>query len=167
MSVNKALLLGHLGADPEVRYTDGGQAVANFRMATSESWTDKAGNRQEKTEWHRIVVWGRTAENVGQYLKKGREVFVEGRIETREWTDKDGQKRWSTEIKADRVVFVGGGGGESRESREEAPREAGRGASGGGRAGGYTPPAGYAPPTDRPPAGPGAAPPNDHDDIPF
>ena len=142
MSLNRALLLGHLGADPEVRYTEGGQAVANFRMATSETWTDKAGQKQEKTEWHKIVAWGRTAELVGQYLKKGRQVFVEGRIETREWQDKDGQKRWSTEIKADRVVFVGGkseGDGATSGSQNERPPPA-RGGYSGGRPAAPTPP---------------------------
>ncbi len=88
--VNKAILIGHLGADPEVRFTPSGQAVANFRMATSEAWTDKSGQRQERTEWHRIVVWGKQAELCGKYLKKGRQCYVEGRLQTREWTD----KRW-------------------------------------------------------------------------
>lgn len=107
MSVNKAIIIGRLGADPEVRYTQGGTAVANFNIATDESWTDKDGQRQEKTEWHRIVAWGRTAEICGEHLKKGREVYVEGRIETREWQDKDGQRRRTTEIKAWSVQFIG------------------------------------------------------------
>jgi len=108
MSVNKAILIGRLGSDPEVRYTQSGQAVANFNIATSENWTDKSGQRQEKTEWHRIVAWGRTAELCNQYLKKGRQVFIEGKLQTREWTDQSGQTRRTTEIKADNVTFLGG-----------------------------------------------------------
>ena len=110
-SLNKVMLIGNLGADPEVRYTQSGSAVANFRIATSESWTDKnTGQRQERTEWHRIVVWGRQAEHCGEYLRKGRSVFVEGRIETREWEDREGNKRWTTEVKAQNVTFLGGRG---------------------------------------------------------
>src|SRR5690606_24339351 len=101
MRVNKVILLGRLGVDPEGRFTQGGQAVATFRMATSENWTDRnTGQRQERTEWHRIVVWGRLAELCGEYLRKGRQCFVEGRIQTREWQDKEGQKRYTTEIVA-------------------------------------------------------------------
>src|SRR2546423_927592 len=111
--VNKAMILGRLGADPEVRFTGGGQSVANFRMATNEYWTDKEGNKKERTEWHRIVVWGKQAEAVGKYLKKGREAFVEGRIQTREWVNKEGQKQYTTEVVASHVVFVGGGRGDS------------------------------------------------------
>ena len=106
--VNKAILIGNLGADPEVRFTPGGQAVANFRIATSESWKDKEGNKQEKTEWHRIVVWGKLAELCGEYLKKGRQAYVEGRLQTREWTDKEGKKNYTTEIVANQVTFLGG-----------------------------------------------------------
>ena len=108
--LNKVMLIGNLGKDPEVRYTPGGQAVANFNIATNENWTDKAGQKQERTEWHRIVVWGKQAELCGQYLKKGRECFVEGRIQTREWTNKEGQKQYTTEVVANHVVFVGGRG---------------------------------------------------------
>ena len=107
MSVNKAIIIGRLGADPEVRYTQSGQSVANFNVATDESWTDKSGQKQEKVEWHRIVVWGRQAEHCGEYLRKGREVYIEGRIETREWQDRDGQRRFTTEIKAQNVTFLG------------------------------------------------------------
>ena len=107
MSVNKAIIIGRLGADPEVRYTQSGQSVANFNVATDESWTDKSGQKQEKVEWHRIVVWGRQAEHCGEYLRKGREVYIEGRIETREWQDRDGQSRRTTEIKAQNVTFLG------------------------------------------------------------
>ena len=106
--VNKAILIGNLGADPEVRFTPGGQAVANFRIATSESWKDKEGNKQEKTEWHRIVVWGKLAELCGEYLKKGRQAYVEGRLQTREWTDKEGKKNYTTEVVANQVTFLGG-----------------------------------------------------------
>ena len=111
-SVNKVIVLGNLGRDPELRHTPNGRAVCTLRVATNESWTDQqSGERQERTEWHSIVVWGRQAENCSQYLKKGRSVFVEGRLQTRKWQDKEGQDRWSTEILADRVQFIGGGGG--------------------------------------------------------
>jgi single-strand DNA-binding protein len=113
-SVNKVILIGNLGKDPEVRYTQGGAAVANFSVATNEKWT-KDGQTQEKTEWHRIVVWGKTAENCGQYLKKGRSVYIEGRLQTRKWTDKEGRDQYTTEIVAQFVQFLGskgdGGGG--------------------------------------------------------
>ncbi|MBW2726442.1 MAG: single-stranded DNA-binding protein, partial [Deltaproteobacteria bacterium] len=98
--VNKAILVGNLGRDPELRHTQNGQAVVNFTLATSENWTDKNGERVERTEWHRIVVWGKTGEMCAQYLSKGRTVYVEGRIQTREWEDKDGNKRYTTEINA-------------------------------------------------------------------
>ena len=110
--VNKVILVGNLGKDPEVRYTPGGQAVANFNIATNESWTDKAGQKQERTEWHRIVVWGKAAELCGEYLSKGRQVYIEGKLQTREWTNKEGQKQYSTEVVASPVggvVFLGGG----------------------------------------------------------
>lgn len=108
MSVNKVILLGRLGQDPELKYTPGGAAVCNFSMATTESWTDKSGQKQEKTEWHRIVVWGKLAELCNQYLAKGRQAFVEGRLQTRSWDDKDGSKRYTTEIMANTVQFIGG-----------------------------------------------------------
>ena len=108
--VNKVILVGNLGADPEVRFTPRGQAVANFRIATSENWTDKAGQKQERTEWHRIVVWGKLGELCGEYLAKGRQCFVEGRLQTREWTDKEGKKNYTTEVVASNVVFLGGRG---------------------------------------------------------
>jgi len=103
--MNKVTLVGNLGADPEVRFTPSGTPVANFRMATNESWTGKDGNRQERTEWHRIVVWGKLGETCGKYLSKGRQVLVEGRLQTRSW-DKDGEKRYTTEIVAERVHFL-------------------------------------------------------------
>src|SRR6059036_17944 len=108
--VNKVILVGNLGANPEMRFTQGGQAVANLRLATSERWTDRNGQRQETTEWHRVVVFGKQAEIVGQYLTKGRQVFVEGRIQTRQWQDQQGQKRYTTEIVAQRVQMLGSRG---------------------------------------------------------
>ncbi len=119
-SVNKVTVLGNLGKDPEVRYTPGGQAVANFTIATNESWTDKAtGNKQERTEWHKIVVWGKLAELSGEYLSKGRQVYVEGRLQTREWADKEGKKNYTTEIVAQQVVFLSSG--ERGAGRGKAP----------------------------------------------
>lgn len=111
MSVNKVILVGNLGKDPDVRYTQTGSAVANFSIATSEQWNDRDGKKQERTEWHNIVVWGKSAEHCGQYLSKGRQVFVEGSIRTRSYDDKSGNKRYITEIVAQRVQFLGGGGG--------------------------------------------------------
>ncbi len=120
-SVNKAILIGHLGADPEVRYTPSGTPVANFRIATSESWNDKQGERQERTEWHRIVAWNKTAELVGEYLSKGRQVYVEGRIQTRQWDDRDGNKRYTTEVIANQVTFLGGRGDRTGAGRSDKP----------------------------------------------
>ena len=101
-SVNKVILIGNLGKDPEMRYMPSGDAIANFSVATSENWTDKAsGDRKEATEWHRVVFFGRTAEVVGQYVKKGSKVYVEGRLQTRKWQDKDGQDRYTTEVRGD------------------------------------------------------------------
>ncbi|WPB75561.1 single-stranded DNA-binding protein [Archangium violaceum] len=128
--VNKVILIGNLGADPEVRFTPGGQAVANFRIATSDTWTDKNGQKQERTEWHRIVVWGKLAELCGEYLKKGRQCYVEGRLQTREWTDKENRKNYTTEVVANAVTFLGG--------RDGAGAGSGGGGGGGGRGGGYS-----------------------------
>jgi single-strand DNA-binding protein len=108
MSVNKVILVGRLGRDPETRYTSGGQAVANFSVATDESYKDRNGERQKRTEWHKIVVWGKQAEIAQQYLKKGSLVFIEGRIQSREWQDKEGQKRTSFEIVANNFRMLGG-----------------------------------------------------------
>ncbi len=108
MSVNKVIILGRLGQDPELKYTPGGMAVCNFTLATSESWADKAGQKQERTEWHRVVVWGKLAELCNQYLTKGRQAFIEGSLQTRSWDDKSGQKRYTTEIVAKTVQFIGG-----------------------------------------------------------
>ena len=108
-SVNKVILVGNLGADPETRYMPNGDAVANIRLATTESWKDKAsGEKREMTEWHRVVFYRKLAEIVGQYLKKGSSVYVEGRIRTRKWQDKDGQERYTTEIEANEMQMLGG-----------------------------------------------------------
>src|SRR4051794_26578165 len=124
-SVNKAILVGNLGRDAEMRFTAGGTAVATVSLATTERFTDRDGQKREDTQWHRIVIWGKTAESLQEYLTKGKQIYVEGRIETKEWTNKEGQKVKTTEIKADRVVLLGGGGagagageGRPRQSRE-------------------------------------------------
>lgn len=138
MSVNKVILVGRLGQNPEVRYTPSGAAVANFSIATNESWLDKSGQKQERTEWHRIVVWGKQAENCAQYLSKGRQAYVEGRLQTRQWQDKDGQTKYTTEVHAQTVQFLGGGAGAG------APREGAEAGqdyangNGGGRSAGYS-----------------------------
>jgi len=123
-SVNKVILVGNLGRDAELRYTPGGAAVATLNMATTETWNDKSGQKQEKTEWHRVVFWGKVAESLTEYLTKGKQVYVEGRLETRQWNDKDGNKRYTTEIKGDKIVLLGGGGqrggGMSRGGGEES-----------------------------------------------
>ena len=133
-SVNKVILIGNLGRDPELRYTPGGQAVANFTLATNERFSSKDGEKQERTEWHRIVAWGRTGELCAQYLSKGRSVYLEGRLQTREWEDKEGQKRRTTEIVATTVQFLGGRG------------EGGSGSSGATSEGGFD--SGAPPPPD-------------------
>jgi single-strand DNA-binding protein len=106
-SLNKIMLIGNLGRDPEIRYTQDGSPVATFSMATSENWTDKNGNRQEHTEWHNIVAWSRLADLSKRYLSKGRQVYIEGRIRTREWNDRDGNKRRTTEVIASQIVLLG------------------------------------------------------------
>ena len=127
-SVNKAILVGNLGRDAELRYTPGGAAVATLSLATTEIWNDKSGQRQEKTEWHRIVVWGKQAETLQEYLLKGRQIFVEGRLQTRKWDDRDGNTKYTTEVRADRVVLLGrrddGGGGGPRPERQEQQQQA-------------------------------------------
>src|SRR5215471_9328360 len=126
MSLNKVMLIGNLGKDPEVRFTGGGRAVARFPLATSEVWNDQDGQRQERTEWHNVVVWGKQAETCGQYLSKGRQVFIEGSIRSRQYDDKEGQKRYITEVIAQRVQFLGGGRGEGG-GRGAAPTGGGGG----------------------------------------
>lgn len=124
-SLNRVHLIGNLGRDPELRYTQSGKAVTNFSVATNEKWKDKDGNNQERTEWHNIVAWDRTAENCAQYLHKGSSVFIEGKLQTREW-EKDGQRRFTTEIVANQVTFLGGkGDGES--SQHSAPSDSNQG----------------------------------------
>jgi single-strand DNA-binding protein len=114
-SLNKVMLIGRLGADPELRYTPSGSAVANFRMATTEQWTTKEGEKQERTEWHKIVAWRKLGETCGEYLHKGSLVYIEGSLQTRDWEDRDGNKRWTTEIVAYRMQML---------DRKEEPREA-------------------------------------------
>jgi len=116
-SVNKVILIGNLGRDPELRHTTSGTPVANFTMATTDRWTDPAGERKEKTEWHRIVCWGKQAEISGEYLRKGKQVYIEGSLQTREWTDRDGNKRYTTEVRCQRMQMLG-----SRSDRETEPR---------------------------------------------
>jgi len=148
-SLNRVMLLGHLGKDPEVRYTSSGRAVATFTLATSQRWRDQDGTDQERTEWHRIVAWGRLGEICGEYLSKGKQVFLEGRIQSRDWEDQDGNKRTTVEIVANDIIMVGSSG--MPQSRpDEAPRKplgAGTGKAGAS--------------TDRVP------PPPPEDDIPF
>ena len=142
--VNKVILVGRLGADPDMRYTPSGQGVCELRVATSESWNDKNGQRQERTEWHRVVVWGKRAEICSKYLAKGRQVYIEGRIQTRNYDDKEGNKRYITEVIANDVQFLGGGreGGGDRAKADEAPPPpsdgefGGYGGGGGGGGGG-------------------------------
>ncbi len=111
-SVNKVILVGNLGRDAELRYTPGGAPVATLNLATTEVWNDKtSGQKQEKTAWHRIVLWGKSAESLSEYLTKGKQIFVEGRLQTRKWQDKDGNDKYTTEIRADRITLLGGGGG--------------------------------------------------------
>jgi len=153
--VNKVILIGNLGKDPEVRYTQGGQAVANLRIATSRSWTDKqSGQRKEETEWHDVEVWGKQAEQCGEYLAKGRQVYVEGRLKTDKWQDKQtGQERSRVKVVADSVRFLGGRGGAGA-GRGHGPEE-------GPPSGGFEEP---------PDAGPGQVPNGQGggpDDIPF
>jgi single-strand DNA-binding protein len=145
------MILGNLGQDPELRNTQSGKAVATLRVATTDTWNDANGQRQERTEWHTVVVWGRAAENCKQYLAKGRAVFVEGRLQTRKWQDKEGHDRYSTEIVADRVQFVGGGGGAGSGGGGGGGRGRGSESDAGGDTGGYS--------------GGGAPPPED--EIPF
>lgn len=142
-SVNKAILVGRLGADPEVTQTSTGTPVCNLSVATNENWTDKSGQKQERTEWHRVVVFGRQAENCGRYLEKGRQVYLEGRIQTRKWQDRDNNTKYTTEIVAQIVQFLSGG-------------------SSGGGGGGYDSPP---PPDDDFAGGTGGG--FDDDEIPF
>ena len=134
MSVNKAILIGNLGKDPEVRFTNNGKAVARFPIATSEVWTDADGNRQERTEWHNIVAWDRLAEICNQYLTKGKLIYIEGALQTREWDDQEGNKRKTTEVRARDMVMLSGGAGDSAGGgqRRAVAAEGSTGNSGGG-----------------------------------
>ena len=138
-SVNKVIILGNLGRDPETRYTTGGDAVTNLNIATSEQWKDKNGEKQERTEWHRVVLFGRQAEIAGEYLKKGRSVYVEGRLQTRKYTDKDGVEKYSTEIVGDRMQLLGSGrdasGGDTDFGSPGGPAPRRDSGAGGGAAG--------------------------------
>lgn len=164
--INKVILVGNLGADPEVRYSASGTAIANLRLATSESWTDKqSGERQERTEWHRVTLFGRLAEVAGEYLKKGRQVYIEGSLRTDKYTDKSGVEKYSTDIVASDMQMLGGpGGGEGGGSggfQRERP-QGGQRAQGGGNYG--NPSRGGAAPAPSAPAGSGGF---EDDDIPF
>ncbi len=154
--VNKVILIGNLGSDPEVRYTPNGAPVANFSLATSESWNDRnTGERQERTEWHRLVLWSKLAEIAGQYLKKGAKIYVEGRLQTRSWDDQSGQKRYMTEVVVNDMQML--------DSR-------GEGGGNGGRDTGYNPPGDPSGGQNVGPASQPAAPPSpggDDDDLPF
>lgn len=151
-SVNKAILIGNLGRDPEVRYMPNGDAVCNFSIATTDSWKDKNGQKQERTEWHNIVIYRRLAEVAGEYLKKGRSVYIEGRIQSRKYTGKDGVERTAYEIIADQMQMLGGRDSGGGGSYQQQPEE-------------HTPPAPPAPPTR--PQQPQQPAPQPEDDIPF
>ncbi len=174
-SVNKVILIGNLGKDPETRYAPSGDAICNITLATTDNWRDKAtGEKREATEWHRVVFFGKLAEIAGQYLRKGSQVYVEGSLRTRKWQDKDGQDRYTTEIRADEMKMLGsrqGMGGSDAPARSEGGYGGGGGAgrdsgaySGGGYGGGA--PAPSAPPAPKKPAGGGGFGDFD-DDIPF
>lgn len=120
-SVNKVILVGNLGRDAELKYTTGGAAVCTLSLATTEVWNDKNDQRQEKTEWHRVVVWGKQAESLQEYLTKGKQIYIEGKLQTRKWEDKDGNEKYTTEVRADRITLLGG------------PRDGSSGGSRGGR----------------------------------
>ena len=165
--VNKVILIGNLGSDPEVRYTPDGVPVANFNLATTESWNDRnTGERQERTEWHRLVLWSKLAEIAGQYLKKGSKIYVEGKLQTRSWDDQSGQKRYTTEIRVFEMQMLdsrgeGGGGGGGRDAGYNAG-----GGGGGGRDAGYNAVGQNAGPAAQPDSAP-PPPGSDDDDLPF
>ncbi len=135
---NRVILLGHLGRDPEMRYQPSGGAIATLNLATSETYKDREGNRQERTEWHRVVFFGRPAEIAGEYLRKGSMAYVEGRLQTRKWTDKEGQERYTTEVVGDRLQLVGGRSGGGANLDEDGPR--GSAGAGSGRSNREMPP---------------------------
>jgi single-strand DNA-binding protein len=153
--LNKVMLIGNLGADPEIRYTAGGAAVANVRLATADSWRDKdSGETQERTEWHRVVFFGRLAEIVEQYVKKGSQLYIEGRLQTRKWQDKEGNEKSTTEIVASEMQMLGGRGGAGGGGSAGGPERSGAGGSGGQR-------------NDSAPRGQAEPPMDFDDDIPF
>jgi single-strand DNA-binding protein len=153
--LNRVMLIGNLGQDPELRFTTGGQAVLNLRIATNESYMNRDGERQDRTEWHSVIIWGKRGEGLNKVLSKGKQIFVEGRLQTRSWDDKQGNKRYTTEVVATEVVLLGGGSG----------RGAGAGTGGGGGGRSYEDQPGGGPPdgsgSERPPDIQG------DDDIPF
>jgi single-strand DNA-binding protein len=139
-SVNKVILVGNLGRDAELRYTPGGAPVATLNLAPTEVWNDKtSGQKQEKTEWHRIVLWGKSAESLSEYLTKGKQIYVEGRLQTRKWQDKEGHDKYTTEIRGDRIVLLGGGGGGGGMAGGGRPQQRGAGAGAGAPSGEHEP----------------------------
>jgi len=150
--VNKVILIGNLGQDPELRYTGSGTAVCNFSLATTESYKDRDGNMVENTEWHRVVAWARLAEICGEYLSKGRQVYIEGQLQTRSWEDKDGNTRYTTEIKAREMQMLGsrdgGGGGSSDDDYDQSPRQQPQRQNSGGNGGGRPQPSRQSAPAD-------------------
>jgi single-strand DNA-binding protein len=167
-SVNKVILIGNLGADPELKYTPSSRPLCNLRIATTEVFKDKAGQRQERTEWHRVTVWGDQAENCNKYLSKGRSVYIEGKLQTRTY-DKEGQKHYATDVVADRVVFLGGGagGGEGGGGGGGGRRGGGGGGGGSGGGGGGGGRSGFEGGSGTPEDSEGGGPPPSDDDIPF
>ncbi len=161
--VNKAILIGNLGADPETRYSQNGQPITNFSIATSEKWTSRDGQPQERTEWHRIVTFGRLAETCRDYLAKGKQVYIEGRIQTRDWEDKEGKKRYTTEIVALTVRFLGKASDNPQGPKQSGVEQPG-GSYGGGDPSGGDPSGGD--PSGGDPSG-GESPPIGDDDVPF
>ena len=125
-SVNKVILVGNLGKDAELRYTPGGTAVATLRLATTERFKDKDGQWKEQTEWHTDVIWDKTADSLAEYLRKGKQIYVEGRLQTRSWDDKEGKKRYSTEVRCDRIVLLGGRGPQAERDEPTVHPEPGR-----------------------------------------
>jgi single-strand DNA-binding protein len=138
-SVNKVILVGNLGRDAEMRFTSGGTPVATVSMATTEKFNDREGNKKEDTQWHRIVIWGKTAESLHEYLTKGKQIYVEGRLQTREWTDKEGKPVKTTEVRADKIVLLGGGGGGGGDRSGARPPSRERYSGGGGSDAGEAP----------------------------
>lgn len=156
-SLNRVTLIGNLGRDAELRYTQGGDAVSTINIATTQTWKDKGGNKKERTEWHRVVIWGKVAEALSEYLVKGKQVAVEGQLQTRKWTDKDGTERYTTEIRASNIVLLGGGGS------QQSSGGGGGAKKNSGKKNGNTAPAQDDGPDDPLPGESG----DDDDDVPF